>query len=223
MVNNCHKVIMSDAHIKNNAIYFIENRKGKTIYVKNNFKKYEGIHAYFVKDEVMFLNKLLERITNDECFFFGCDSKRTTQDYYNKCWELATEEQRSRFILIVKDTNFKLENATEQFKNKFVFYSPKMVYGVDFNNIDVAVDVFIYIKGHTISPSESFQQATRCRNIRNLYFYGVDKNSKVDFRTLEEVEEHYRNNIDLCKMMKLMTTYYNESDEEQYLEGSFLN
>ena len=97
-----------------------------------------------------------------------------------------------------------------------------MVYGVDFNNIDVAEDVFIYIKGHTISPSESFQQATRCRNIRNLYFYGVDKNSKVDFRTLEEVEEYYRNNIDLCKTMKLMTTYYNESDEEQYLEGSFL-
>ena len=54
MVNNCHKVIMSDAHIKNNAIYFIENRKGKTIYVKHKFKKHEGINAYFVKDEDMF-------------------------------------------------------------------------------------------------------------------------------------------------------------------------
>ena len=43
-------------------------------------KKYQGINAYFVKDEVMFLNKLLERIDANESFFFGGDSKRTTQD-----------------------------------------------------------------------------------------------------------------------------------------------
>ena len=73
---------------------------------------------------------------------------------YYECMKVATDEQKQDFILITAETNFNLTNANEQFKNKFVFYSPKIIYGVDFNNIEIPQDVFIYIKGNTISPSE---------------------------------------------------------------------
>ncbi len=55
-------------------------------------------------------------------------------------------------------------DASETFKNKFVFYSPSIITGVDFS-IDQAQDVFLYIKGQSIDAQASYQQATRCRNI----------------------------------------------------------
>ena len=47
-----------------------------------------------------------------------------------------------------KIINHKLEikNASEQFKNKFVFYSPSITTGIDFC-IEDKQDVFIYING----------------------------------------------------------------------------
>ena len=51
----------------------------------------------------------------------------------------------------------------------------------------------------TISPSESFQQVCRTRNIRNLYFHGKDKNKQVPFYSFEETKEHFRQSIDLSK------------------------
>ena len=55
-------------------------------------------------------------------------------------------KNKKTIILITSETDFNLTNANEQLKNKFVFYSPKIIYGVDFNNIDFPQDVFIYIK-----------------------------------------------------------------------------
>ena len=221
MVNNCNKLIVSDAQIMNNVILFLQNRKGNKFYIKNNYKKYEGVNAFHYKDENQFLNKLKENIKTNQYFFMGCDSKQVTKKYLLECKKIASEEQKNNFIEITADTNFKLTNATEQFKNKFVFYSPKMIYGVDFNNIDINQDVFIYIKGHTINPSESFQQATRVRNIKNLYFYGVDKNKNVRFKTLDEVENFYKNNIELSQKLNLVSRYLNERDEEIIFESSF--
>lgn len=57
-------------------------------------------------------------------------------------------------------------NASENLKDTYAFFSPQITTGVNFN-IDEAQDVFIYIKGRSIDVSESFQQATRTRNIKN--------------------------------------------------------
>ena len=86
---------------------------------------------------------------------------------------------------------------------------------MDFNNIEVAKDVFIYIIGMTISPSESFQQVCRTRNIRNLYFHGNDKNKQVPFNTIEETKEHFSVSVDLSKKLNIISTYFNESDDKK--------
>ena len=73
----------------------------------------------------------------------------------------------SKTLLLTADTNFKIYDAQEQFKDKFVFYSPKITYGVDFS-IDNPQNVYIYQKGQSIMPNGTFQQTTRCRNINTI-------------------------------------------------------
>ena len=132
-------------------------------------------------------------------FFCGSDSCKSITGFYNECIKEAKPEQKKDFILITSETQFNLTNANEQLKNKFVFYSPKIFFGVDFNNIDIAQDVFIYIKGMTISPSESFQQVCRTRNINNLYFHGNDKDKATKFKKIEDTTKYYKQSIHLSK------------------------
>ena len=224
ILKHCKKIILSDANIKNNVGDLINNIKQdkKILFVKNHFQKYKNIKAYHINDANNFLNLMLERVKNNNYFLCGGDNRKEIHKIYNECKKVATEEQIKYFILITSEEDFILYNANEQFKNKFVFYSPKIIYGVDFNNFE-AQDVFIYIKGMTISPSESFQQVCRTRNIKNLYFHGNDKNKVVQFKTLEQTKKHFKESLNLSKKLNIISTYFNEKDDKQIIENTFFN
>ena len=83
--------------------------------------------------------------------------------------------------------------------------------------------ILFHIKGHTIQPSGAFQQATRTRNIKNLYFYGETPNKKAIYNDIEEVKQTFKNNINTCKNLKTLCTYINEENEEDIVENSFFN
>jgi hypothetical protein len=166
LIKYADKVVVSDALINDGVLELVQNRENK-IFIKNKYAKYQDIEATRLRNEQDLLDKMIDHVKNKDFFFFGSDSKDITVKFCNECKKYGDHE---KFVLITADTPFKITNATEQFKNKFVFYSPKITYGVDYNNLELSQDVFIYIKGHTIQPSGAFQQATRCRNIQKVIF-----------------------------------------------------
>jgi hypothetical protein len=219
LIKYAAKVIVSDALINDGVLELVQNRENK-IFIKNKYVKYQDIEATRLRNEQDLLNKMVDNVKNNDFFFFGSDSKDITVKFCNECKKYGDHEQ---FVLITADTPFKITNATEQFKNKFVFYSPKITYGVDYNNLELSQDVFIYIKGHTIQPSGAFQQATRCRNIRKLFFYGDTPNKQANYNDIEEVKQTFKDNINTCKNLKTLCTYINKDNEEDIVENSFFN
>ena len=129
---------------------------------------------------------------------------------------------RKDFILITQHNKFKITDATVQFRNKFVFYSPSIVYGVDFNNVGAFQDVFIYISGKSIEPSQSFQQASRTRFISNLHFYGVEKDCSVQHKTFLAVENNIKHNVHNMPHIKQLFEIANESDVVEYKVKYFM-
>ena len=226
ILKNCHKLILSDAHIKNNVKIFLDNKFKDTdqiIFIKNQFQKYKDIDAEHINDAEEFLKIMKNKIIRNEFFLCGGDSKKEINKIYNECLEIARKDQKENFILITSDSNFKIYNANEQLKDKFVFYSPSVVYGVDFNNIETAQEVFILIKGRTISPSESFQQMARTRNIKRLYFHGNDINKEAPFYTLEETADYYKESIHLSQKLGVISSYFDINDDIQIIENGFFN
>ena len=74
---------------------------------------------------------------------------------------IEDQELKQKMRIITADEpGDPIGNASESLKDTYLFFSPKITTGVNFN-IDEAQDVFIYIKGRSIDVSESFQQATR--------------------------------------------------------------
>ena len=222
MVKKCKKLVVSDALINDQCIDFSKIKSNDIIFIKNNYKKYQDIKAIKIKHKNTLINKLINKCKNNDHFIFASDSRTKATDFYNICLS-NFPDIANQFILITKDTKIKTVNASEEWKDKYVFYSPSIVYGVDFS-IDTKQDVFLYITGKTLSPPLLFQQSTRCRNINNLYYF-VEKNNthSAKYESIEKCKDMYtafinsNNNLNsICKIM-------NENDDLVLCRNSFFN
>lgn len=166
---------------------------------------------------------MINESKEDQPFLYGCDSETIAERSYN-CKTEVPESEYDKFILLTAATNIKIYDAEEQFKNKFVFFSPCITYGMDFS-IDTAQNVYMSQKGNSILPFGTWQQSTRCGNIKTLFIYSDVKPQKFEYKSLEQIQQNMRDNI----------TYYNESiynvstvhdeEEEKYkiIENNFFD
>jgi hypothetical protein len=216
-----HKIIVSDASIKQNVIDFLNKyRKKETMkIIINQHLKYKNINAIRVLDENLFLNKLLDRIKNNKYFLFGCDSCSVITKLYNICVE-KNKDKVDKFILITSETEFILINAIEQFKNKWVFYSPSIMTGVDFS-IEEKQDHFIYAKGESISPDSIYQQSTRNRNIDSLYYYFNSKQNFYTYQSLDYTKSYYKELMNANDVLNGVCRQLNKNDEACIIENQF--
>lgn len=217
IINNCHKVIVSDATITDSTFNFLSKRhQTKTVFINNSFRKYEGVKAYKINDENQFLNLLKKHAAEKKYYLFGCDSKTIVDKFYE---ELETED-KEKFTC---ENRRKIKDASIEFKNKFIIYSPTITTGIDFTT-DEPQNVFLYIKGSSITPEASFQQLSRTRNIKKVFFYINETASKnANYSSIEQTKEHYKN---VCSTHKLFNMCCSISDEEDgiiFNENSFFN
>ena len=104
--------------------------------------------------------------------------------------------------------------------DKFVFFSPRITFGVDFT-VDTPQDMFIYVRGNSISPAGVFQQATRTRNIKTLYYHGECGNDDSHYNTLEDVYENIENCVTASKSLITSCTYVDDFDELKFSHNTF--
>ena len=171
IIKKCHKLILSDARINDNAFNLCKTKPiEKTLYIRNNYKKYSGVSAIRCGDENVFLEQLLTNIKAKHYFLSASDSCSTITEHYHKCKASVSVDEHDKFILITSESPFKITDATEQFN-------------VSFSD---AQDVFIYNKGRTIDPADIFQQTTKTRNINKLYYYSEVKAHEPIYNSIDE-------------------------------------
>lgn len=222
LLKKAHKIIATDATILNNVFDFFKFRDvNKTIFIINEYKKYKGIKAIRVKNENLFLDKLNNDIKNNKYFLFGCDSCEIVTKLYLKFTKDYPEKTKN-MILITSDSKFDIDDASEDFKNKWVFYSPSIITGVDFS-IETKQNQYIYVKGDSISPSSIYQQSTRNRNIDKLYYYVDVKEHESKYESYEDVKENYKTLIEINHKINNICKQFNENEETYINENMFFN
>ena len=211
-IDNAAKVIVSDAIIDDNCFEFLKNRNN-ILFIENAYQKYKEIEAIRLRNEHDFRDALMEHCEMGKPFLFGCDSKDTVSSLFHYCQKRAGDDKNDKFLLITDEYRGTLDNASELFKDKFVFYSPKITFGVDFS-ISEKQDVFIYIKGGSIQPHGMFQQATTCRNIDKLQYYGEVAEQSYIFNNIEEAKDDIREGAKMTEEFKTACTYLDEGNKE---------
>jgi hypothetical protein len=124
LVKFARKVIVSDALINDNTFEFLKHRSPEsTIMLTNTFQKFQNVPAVRLRSEREFLDKLVEHCNANKPFLFGSDSCDVVTKFYHRCISLLTDKTlRSKFVLITADTDVRIKNASEEFRDKFVFF-----------------------------------------------------------------------------------------------------
>ena len=225
MIKNCKAIILSDATINiniNNLLKCRNKPEDKRILIKNNCKKFNGINANQYLNEDEFINKLDECIKNDEYFLFGSDIKSKITSIY-EILITKYKEKENKFILKTSDTNIYITDTSNQFKDKFVFYSPSITTGVSYINVINAQYQFIYISNNPlIKPISIHQMGCRTRNMKELIFYCENIKPKQNiYKSLEDLENKYSKQIEINDKILRLSTTRDENDDENVIKNPF--
>jgi hypothetical protein len=219
IVLNAGKIYCADADLSDMAINFIfdifkyydVNIPPSLLYW--NKIKNVNIDAIFYKNLQVLESEILKSIKNNLPFVLACDCKVNLDLFVEKCKMFCKdsniEDRIENFLIYNKD-----EGNTEDFRhindtwsNKFVFFTPKIIYGLSFEK--QAVDVFGIFYGKSINPLNMMQQLSRCRIIKQLKIYITNRTQPIKYRSIDEINI-YNNKIydDHNKLMKIekMTT-----------------
>ena len=223
LIKHARKVIVSDALINDSTFELLKHRPlSRAVFLTNGFKKYEGVPAIRLRSEEEFLNTLVGHCNCNRPFLFGADSCTVATAFYHHCLDSTPKELHDRFLLVTAETNYRVRDASKDFEGKYVFYSPKITFGVDFSS-DVAQDMFIHMTGNSISPAGCFQQTTRCRNIRTLYYFGECSEDLSCYGSLEEVRADVEHAVATSQTFNTTCTYLDEFDQIQVVKNTFFN
>ena len=182
IIKSAQLIICSDADISDVVFKYLSEFRGinECVFVHNFYKNYSNINAYKCDNINTMIDKIKYKINNNIGFIACFDQLKLLDQIY--C-EVVDENKRDLFLKITsKDDNF---TDTEIWKNKFVFYSPKIIYGNDFVP-DIKTDIFVFSKGGSIDSLQIVQQATRCRIINDLYYYIKVKPQFLKYKNIEE-------------------------------------
>lgn len=174
----------------------------------------------FGSDSCSKITQYFDEVTKKEQEKIDKKDDEVITDIFNKIIANVDEEKRKKFLLITSKTAFKITNANEQFKDMFVFFSPSIVNSVDFSSL-TPQNAYLYFNSLTINSQSMFQQATRTRNIKELKFFGNQRQNNYVYEDLSDVETINRDLINSCDKIKKVCLNTNEDDEETIVENAF--
>jgi hypothetical protein len=166
---------------------------------------------------------LKKKIKKNEPFLFGSDCCKQLTAFYNDCIsDFTKEEIEEKFILITSKTDYEINDPTEDWKQKMIFYSPSLTTGVDFK-IDQAQDQFIYIKGDSVDALASFQQTCRNRSIKRLFYYCNTKPREAKYNDVQELRQLYKSYVLENEILKNVCEDIDDDYNNVINENSFFS
>ena len=193
IIDNSYKCIYASAHVKSNLEYLL-NKKKTSVFIINNFKNFKNTKAFEIKEMA---NKI-----------------------YKDCSSVL--EDKNKIVLITSETDIEVENPSENFKNKIIMHTPKIIFGVNYS-VDEAQDVYVYCGGNSIGVYQIFQQVCRTRNIRNVYYYFENKKNTLKYETLEETREIYKSRIKQNEILTSLCSVSIDRMKKTMIENEYFN
>ena len=203
IIRTGERIIMTDAHISDTSLLFLEQLGVKDrIFIENDYKHNKGITATELFSDEEVLKQLKDKLDNNKPFMVCCDSKNVCDVIYHKL------DSDKRIGLFTSETLTEIDLDAYD----FVIFSPKVVYGLDSL---MKRPVYCVMKEHTITPDAMLQQANRCRNITELkYFFARKSHGLYKYKNREEVYDTLTARENNC--MKIMECIATPEESEKY-------
>lgn len=199
IIENSKKVVASDGTIDDLTIDYFNQFKDKAKYYINSRKSYNNpfkfYHSLGLSTMGVFENEMIKLLDAKKWFMIACNTK--CEAVYYRTFLLNTKKILLEDIVFytADDGNEVVKNATNEWKNKVIIFSPSIVEGVDFQP-DEPIAVFSIINGcNTINAEQIKQQICRARKISIVHICVCKLENKKYYENADEIHNDLMKNI----------------------------
>lgn len=217
LIYNASYVIGIDADLSDNVIRFFKGLNLNPYILLNKYQNAKGETVKHYKCKNRLISIMKSKLKKNEHFICCFDSLRE-QDIIVKELKSYCERNdldRKDDMLIYSSVNGDdndLKNVQTIWKNKYIFYTPKIVYGLDFVP-DHPIDVFAIFQCTSINPLGFAQMIARCRKVKKMRYYIQERNIKLQYMTVEDIKKDYND------ILSYYENVINELDDDDlYIE-----
>jgi len=182
LIKNAKYVICLDADLSDWNIKFLEEIKQTNYIVYHNTiqNKLNNI-ATFYKCPQSVIDIMEKQIKNRKYFIACFDSLRKM----NKVIEyLSKIGNKKEWLIYSSEIDYNLID-TKDWIDKYVFFTPSIIYGIDYNYKEIDVFCFVY-KNH-LNPLQIYQMISRARKQKNVHIYCNEKESYIKYKSIDDV------------------------------------
>jgi hypothetical protein len=217
LIKNCKYLIGVDADMTDITLNFISDMRNKetTIFYNNTFQNYKNIKAYEYKNINTIVYNLYKDIIDGKHPIIACDSKSYINFIYEEIKKNIEKNNTDLLDYYINNTLLytrdegcgeDIQDVNTSWENKIIFYSPRIIYGIDFHPPQHEPVYIISISGslhpiknknveHTLNSCELAQQMNRNRLISKLHFHIASKNQKLNYISKDDVTNDLNNHL----------------------------
>ncbi len=195
LIKNAKYIIGLDADLSDWNIRFlqeIKTEKNQTttpkplndyiIYYNTNKNK-TGTPAIVYACSQTLINTMIEHLKNKKYFISCFDSLKqmnTIIDFLSQSIDGSKED----FLIYSSEVNYDIID-TKTWINKFVFFTPSIIYGIDYSHNQV--DVFSFTHKKHLNSTQIYQMMSRARNQGTLHLYCNPNIGYIKYKSVEDV------------------------------------
>jgi hypothetical protein len=182
LVQNAKYVICLDADLSDWNIKFLQEIKQDNyiIYYNTIKNKNDIASTLYICPQVM-INQMESQI-KDKKYFVACfDSLRQMNKIIEYLSQFGNKEE---WLIYSSEIDYGLID-TSTWNDKYVFYTPTIIYGIDYNF--KFVDVFCFVYKNHLNPLQIYQMISRARKQNMVHVFVKDKEYFIKYKSVDDV------------------------------------
>lgn len=182
IIKNAKHVISLDADLCNWNIEFMNKIDNNSKYIYyNNITTKNNINATFYDSEQIVIDLMANNIKNNKYFISCFDSLKEMNKIIEYLGKIYTKDN---FLIYSSEVDYGIID-TKIWTNKFVFFTPSIIYGIDFN--EDSVDVFAIINKSHLNSLQIYQMISRARKQNSIHIYCNNKYNYIKYKTIDAI------------------------------------
>jgi hypothetical protein len=182
LIKNAKYVICLDADLSDWNIKFLQEiKKSNYIIYYNTNKNKLGTDTIFYKYPQTMIDIMGKQIKNNNYFVSCFDSLKQMNKIIDYLSQFGNKDE---WLIYSSEVNYQLID-TKQWIDKFIFFTPSVLYGIDFNY--KIVDVFAFVYKNHLNSLQIYQMISRARQQHKVHIYCNDKETFIKYKSIDDI------------------------------------
>ena len=209
LIKNAKHVICLDADLSDWNIKFLQEIKESDYIIYYNTNKNKlGTETILYKCPQTMIEIMEKHIKKNKYFVSCYDSLKQMNKIIDHLSQFGNKDE---WLIYSSEVDYNLID-TKQWINKFIFFTPSILYGIDFNY--KMVDVFSFVYKNHLNPLQIYQMISRARQQNKVHIYCNEKETYIKYKSIDDIileTELYEKNFGI--LLPLYNNYIDIDDK----------